>query len=171
MYNFCRIMLMRGKLLLRMLARKLGPQLKKAGRILVAFGADDRERSWGVASFAHMESGELEIVGPYPHVSRGPIYAVGFRRGEEGVKSVVALRLNWIATRSAPFGDCSPQPWSFDGKRDVLVDPSLSSLYELPDGTLWFMWPNGSYGVIHFDRSKYLRFAGDPKTPRVYTYF
>lgn len=156
----------------RALARHLGAYCKVLGRRLVMFGEEDTGSSWGTASFSRLEFAELEITGAFPKAYCGPVYAAFFQCPRSGGKRYVVVRLNWIAEKDSVFGVSFPgTPWSFGGSWDVIVDPVLSPLRWLPDGSLWFVWPNGSYGVFRFDPREHLPFMGDAETPRIYTYY
>lgn len=169
------IALMRFTLWLVFLGRRLvwhiGYRLRKWGKGLMWIGEEEIRYSWGAILFARLPLAQIEIVGTFPKVSRGAILGASFCFSERGARRSVVLYLNWIATKAPLYGPCSRDPWIFGGPCTIVIDPALSPIRKLPDGTLWFMWPDGNYGVIRFDSATHLRFAGSADTPRIYKYF
>lgn len=158
------------------LHERCGPAIQRVSRLVKNIGArgivlgEKKPSLWSGALFARLFMAEIEIMGAYPKVYRGRIYAARFRMSSQSAKRIVVLHLNWLASRDERFGSFSMTPWEFGGSCDVALDPEVSPLRDA-DGTLWFMWPDGDYGVIRFDCEKFLPFTGSPDTPRVYKYF
>jgi hypothetical protein len=165
------MMVMRGRIALALLAGQLGRALKVLSKQLIAFGETAEQYSWSSPLRARIAQGELEIVGCHSRGFRGPITAVRIHSVSESARHMVVLRLNWIASKNTFAEVWRAGTWSFGGTCEIAIDPIESPLHELPDGTLWFMWQNGGYGVIRFDQGARLRFAGSTETPREYTYF
>lgn len=185
-YRIYRILLARFVLYCRDVARRRGYTLRALARRLIDFG-EHQEGAWGIPVLLRMECADVEIRDGNLEMYCGPIYAArfqfrqlvdktapaGYRRKKS--KKFVVISLNWVATYGRPsIGILWPfhtnNPF-FCGTWEVAVDPESSPLHELPDGSLWFMWPNGGYAVLRPRTRRSLRFTGDLETPRVYTYF
>jgi len=149
----------------------IGFRFRVLAKFLMHFRENEIKNPWGVMLFLGLPLAEIEIIGYFPTVYRGAILGASFLLSEKNGERRVVLHLNWIATRAEPLGSCSRDPWVFGGPCDVVLDPILSPPHKLPGRKLYFMWPNGNYGVIHFDPKEHLSFAGDPETPRIYKYF
>ena len=149
----------------------IGYHCRKLGKYLMLVGEEEIRYSWGAILFSRLWRTQIEIVSAFPKVYHGEIIGASFCFNERDNKRNVVLHLNWIATNAALFGPCPRDPWIFGGPCTIVIDPALSPIRELDGGDLWFSWPGGNYGVIHFNSSKHLRFAGSADTPRIYKYF
>lgn len=165
------IALMRLRLLYRRGVWHVGLYLQQLGRSLIVFGEKEIRNSWDALFFARAPLAQIEIIACFNKVYRGTIIAACFEHSKYNAEKRVVFHLNWIAESRGLSLPYTNNQWVFGGLCDVIVDPIASPLHLLPDGTYWFMWPNGNYARINFNYRTHLSFAGDKATPRLYTYF